>query len=170
MYTTHQKQREQFFISRPSARPPLPFNPCLAPSVELRISESMFIGAFFYCFYSRTSPQMQTELRLTPDPMTHSTSTMKRLPMRKPEGRMWDFHAVVPGKSMPIVFREILAQGVKLWRWKQTRAFTGRWSWLKTPSRDIVDNRKIPVATYHINQDLVRDFQVPLSLLVTLCF
>lgn len=57
---------------------------------------------------------MQTELRLTPDPMTHSTSTMKRLLMRKPEGRMWDFHAVVPVKSMPIVFQGILAQSVKL--------------------------------------------------------
>jgi len=53
---------------------------------ELCISRAMFIGTFFYCFYSRTSPQMQTELRLTPDPMTHSTSTMKCLPIRKPEG------------------------------------------------------------------------------------
>jgi len=52
------------------------------------------------------------------------------------------------------------AQGVKLWRWKQARAFTDRWFRLKYPGRDIFDNGKIHCTTYHVNQDRNRRFSI----------
>lgn len=134
-----------FYLSSPSAL----LRPFLALPAELCISRAMFIGTSFYCFYPRTSPQMQTELRLTPDPMTHSTSTMKCLPIRKPEGWMWDFRAVVHGKSVPIVFQKILGKGVKLWRWKQARAFADQRFPIKIPPTAI-----LPIREKYLSRDL----------------
>jgi len=127
--------------------PSLLFSPIFPYSLQnCAFSRAMFIVTFFYCFYSRTSPQMQTELRLTPDPMTHSTSTMKCLPIRKPEGWMWDFHTVVHGKSMPIVFQKNLTH--KVWncdienRCMLSQALSIP---IKTPNHNIVNRRKISI-------------------------